>query len=61
MAVSLTQIAASYNRPYTTTARHIRKLRDEKKFQKQSPGKFFDQDEVKQLEKLLRFTYKAQQ
>jgi len=60
MAVSLTQIAASYDRPTPTTWRHIRQLIKEGKFKKESPGKFFDQAELKQLEKLMRFKFRKQ-
>jgi len=58
MAYSLLQIAAAYNRPYPTTCKHVQKLIKTKRFEKKSPGKFFDELEVKQLEKLMHFKFR---
>ena len=60
MAVSLMQIAASYDRPYGTTYRHIKDLIKGGLFVKKSPGKRYDMQEVKELEKLMHFKYRNQ-
>jgi len=60
-AVKLLEIAASYDRPYRTTARHVKELQEKGLFVKQSPGKQFNEKEVKTLEKLMGFKFRRQQ
>jgi len=55
MAYTLLEIAAHYNRPYKTTARHVKELKEKGLFEKKSPGKQFNDTEVKKLQKLLCF------
>lgn len=57
MAYSLLQIAAAYDRPHSITCRHIKQLREQGKFVKKSPGKYYNAQEVRELEKLLQFKF----
>ncbi len=57
MAVTVLQIAAAYDRPYRTTCRHIKELQEKKLFEKKSPGKQFNADEVRKLETLMQFKF----
>jgi hypothetical protein len=61
MAYSLKKIAAAYDRPLTTTYYHIKDLIDRKLFVKKSPGKQYNDNELKQLEKLMDFKYREQE
>jgi DNA-binding MarR family transcriptional regulator len=60
MAYTLKKIAAAYDRNISTTLQHIKKLKQEGKFIKRSPGKQYNREELQQLEELLCFKYKEQ-
>ena len=60
MAYTLLQIAASYDRPVSTTCLHIKQLQKEKKFIKKSPGKQYSERELHELENLMDFKFKRQ-
>lgn len=60
MAVySLRQIAELKGVSYPTIHRYIKKLKEEKKFKKTSPGVFFSESEVQTLSTLLDFTFNS--
>lgn len=54
---TLLEISAAYNRPPSTTWKHINQLKDENKFEKKSLGSFYNSSELKQLERLLGFKF----
>ncbi len=58
MRVTQKQIAAAADRHESTICRHIKQLIESGKFKKITFGKQFNEDEVKELERLLGFKYK---
>lgn len=54
---SLKQIAQAYGRPQSTTCRHVKELVKNKLFFKKTRGKYYNEKELEQLEKLLDFIY----
>lgn len=59
MSYTLQQISAMYGYSYPTTRRHIEKLKEEKKFEPTSVGRFLNQVDAEALSKLLGFKLKV--
>jgi len=54
---SLKEIAKHYGCPHTTTWAHVQELKRKKKFKKTSPGQYYNERELSELEKLLEFKF----
>lgn len=53
---SIQDISNMYGYSYSTTRRRLFELKKEKKFKKESPGKYFMESEIRQLSELLHFS-----